>query len=318
MAKKKSKSAKTSKVSKKVVEKAQPKPKDSMLSKVEIKKPNSQERISKIVGTVFIFLGIVLIGYGIYSFIKFGKTPQLDETLDLPSLSGTEVITNSEDILIKGTADGFDQVFVYVDNEEVARVKVDSEGTFEYGHTIEDEGIYAVSVAGVKGFPKRYISLQSDMKMIEVDRTDPVLTKIDYPEEVGTESFTLVGNVEPDAKITVTRGTDEYVATCDEQGNFKISQILLDEGPNVFGVSITDEAGNEVELEEKVKVTYSTDSDVNGNAVTDEIPVAAGELEEAMQELLGNNLMMLFGLLAILAFFLSSGFAFLKYKGKRE
>ena len=121
MAKKKSKSAKTSKVSKKVVEKAQPKPKDSMLSKVEIKKPNSQERISKIVGTVFIFLGIVLIGYGIYSFIKFGKTPQLDETLDLPSLSGTEVITNSEDILIKGTADGFDQVFVYVDNEEVAR-----------------------------------------------------------------------------------------------------------------------------------------------------------------------------------------------------
>ena len=195
---------------------------------------------------------------------------------------------------------------------------MDSEGTFEYGHTIEDEGIYAVSVAGVKGFPKRYISLQSDMKMIEVDRTDPVLTKIDYPEEVGTESFTLVGNVEPDAKITVTRGTDEYVATCDEQGNFKISQILLDEGPNVFGVSITDEAGNEVELEEKVKVTYSTDSDVNGNAVTDEIPVAAGELEEAMQELLGNNLMMLFGLLAILAFFLSSGFAFLKYKGKRE
>lgn len=316
MAKKKSKSAQTSKVSKKAVEKTQPK--DSMLSKVEIKKPGGQERVSKIVGTIFIFLGVVLIGYGIYSFVRFSKTPQLDETLDVPSLSGTEVITNDEDILVKGTAEGFDEVFVYVDNEEIARVKVDSEGTFEYKYPIENEGTYAVSVAGVKGFPKRYISLQSDMKMVKVDRTDPVLTKMEYPKEVGTESFTLVGNVEPNAEVTVIRGTDKYVATCDEQGDFKITEILLDEGPNVFGVSITDKAGNEVELEEKVKVTYSVDSDVNGNAVTDEIPVAAGELEEAMQVLLGNNLMMLFGLFAMVAFFLSSGFVFLKYKGKKE
>jgi hypothetical protein len=316
VAKKKSKTAKTSKVSKKVVEKTQPK--DSMLSKVEVKKPSSQERISKIVGTIFIFLGIVLIGYGIYTFVKFNKTPQLDETLDTPSLSETQVITSSEDILIKGTAEGFDEVFVYVDNEEVARVKVDSEGVFEYAHPIEDEGVYAVSVAGVRGFPKRYISLQSDMKMVEVDRTDPVLTKIEYPKEVGTESFTLIGNVEPNAEVTVTRGTDKYVATCNEQGDFVIAEILLDEGPNVFGVSITDEAGNEVQLDEKVKVTYSADSDVNGNAVTDEIPVAAGELEEAMQKLLGNNLMILFGLLAMVAFFFSFGFVFLKYKRKEE
>jgi hypothetical protein len=195
---------------------------------------------------------------------------------------------------------------------------VDSEGAFEYEYPIEDEGTYAVSVAGVKGFPKRYISLQSDMRMVEVDRTDPVLTEIDYPEEVGTESFTLIGNVEPNAEVVVTRGTDKYVATCDEQGDFKITEILLEEGPNVFGVSIVDEAGNEVEVDEKVKVTYSMDSDVNGNAVTDEIPVASGELEEAMQKLLGNNLMMLFGLIAMVAFFFSSGFAFLKYKGKEE
>jgi hypothetical protein len=316
VAKKKSKSAKTSKVSKKVVEKTQPK--DSMVSKVEIKKPSGQERISRIVGTIFIFLGIVLIGYGIYSFVRFSRTPELDETLDSPSLSGTEAITNDENIVIKGTADSFDEVFVYIDNEEVARVKVDSEGAFEYEYPVEDEGTYAVSVAGVKGFPKRYISLQSDMRMVEVDRTDPVLTEIDYPEEVGTESFTLVGNVEPNAKVIVTRGIDKYVATCDEQGDFKIAEILLDEGPNVFGVSIVDEAGNEVELDEKVKVTYSVDSDVNGNAVTDEIPVASGELEKAMQELLGNNLMMLFGLIAIVGFFFSSGFAFLKYKGKEE
>jgi hypothetical protein len=316
VAKKKSKSAKTSKVSKKLAERTQSQ--DSMLSKVEIKKPDGQERISRIVGTIFIFLGIALIGYGIYSFIRFSRTPELDETLDIPSLSGTKVVTNAENIAVKGVAESFDEVFVYVDNEEVARVKVDSEGAFEYEYPVEDEGMYAVSVAGVKGFPKRYISLQSDMRMVEVDRTDPELTEIDYPEEVGTESFTLVGNVEPNAEIVVTRGTDKYVATCDEKGDFKITEILLEEGPNVFGVSIVDEAGNEVELDEKVKVTYSMESDVNGNAVMDEIPVASGELEEAMQKLLGNNLMMLFGLIAIVAFFFSSGFAFLKYKGKEE
>jgi hypothetical protein len=315
VAKRKSKSAKTTKTTKEVVKKGDSK--ESMLSKVEIKKPSNQERISKIVGSVFIFLGILLISYGIYSFVRFSRTPELDETLDIPSLSGTEVLTNADDIVIRGVAEGFDEVFVYVDNEEVGRVKVDKDSTFEFEYPIEDEGKYAVSVAGVRGFPKRYISLHSDMRIVEVDRTPPELTEINFPVEVGTETFTLTGNVEPNAEVVLRRGTDKYVTTCDGDGDFKITGILLDDGPNVFGVTITDEAGNEVEVEEKVRVIYSQDSDVDGDAVMDELPVASGELKAAMQVIFGNNLMVVFGLLAVLAFAFSSGFVLVKYKGKR-
>jgi len=315
VAKKKSKTAERTKTTDKVVRKEDSK--KSMLSKVEIKNPDNQEKVSRIVGAIFIFLGIALISYGIYSFIKFSRTPELDDTLDTPSLAGTEEITNEDEIVIKGVAESFDEVFVYVDNEEVGRVKVDEDSAFEFEYPVEEEGKYAVSVAGVRGFPKRYISLQSDMRIVEVDRTNPELTEIKYPAEVGTETFTLVGNVEPNAEVIVRRGTDKYVAECDDEGDFKVTGILLEDGPNVFGVTILDEAGNEVEIEEKVKVTYSEESTVNGDAVMDEIPVASGELEAAMQEIFGNNLMKVFALLAIITFVFSSGFTLVKYKGKK-
>ncbi len=308
MAKKKSKS------SNKVISNSVSK--DSMVSKVEIKRPEDQEKISKIVGSIFIFLGILLISYGIYSFVKFSKTPQLDESLESPSLSGTEVLTNDEEIVIRGLADGYDEVFVYVDNEEVSRTKVMKDSTFEYTHATPVEGKYAVSVAGVKGFPKRYISMQSEMRIVEVDRTVPVLAEIKYSPEVGTETFTVIGKVEPGAEVTVRRGTDKYVVTCDDNGDFKIMGILLDEGPNVFAVEVMDKAGNVTKQEDGIKIAYSPNSTVNGDAISDYLPVAAGELEAAMKIIKENNLMVIFGLIALIAFMLSSGFALVKYKGK--
>lgn len=309
MAKKKSKSSpKLTEVKKK----------ESMVSKVEIKNPEDQERISRVVGSIFIFLGILLISYGIYSFVKFSKNPELDDTLDSPSLSGTEVLTNEDDILIRGLADGYDEVIIYVDNDEVKRVKVEKDSTFEYSYTADKEGKYALSISGVKGFPKRYMSAQSDMRVVEVDRTDPVLVDIKYPAEVGTETFTMTGTVEAGAEVTVKRGTDKYVVECDENGEFSISDILLDEGPNVFVLGISDKAGNSIEVEEKVKVAYSMDSDVNGNAVMDsDLPVASGELEAALRIIKENNLMFVFGLIALLGFMFSSGFVLVKYRGKK-
>jgi hypothetical protein len=127
----------------------------------------------------------------------------------------------------------------------------------------------------------------------------------------------LVGNTEPATEVVVTRGVDKYVSTADGNGDFKVTGILLEEGPNVFTLTISDEAGNELEVEEKIKVIYSMDSNVNGNAVADEIPIASGELSKAMQTIFGNNLMMVFGLLAILVFMLSTGFVVIKYKQER-
>lgn len=300
--------------SKKVEEK--PSKKDSMISKVEVKSPVDQEKISRIVGSVFIFLGILLISYGIYSFVKYSRTPELDDSLESPSVSGTEMLTKS-DIVVKGSADGYDEVFIYIDNEEVSRVSVKSDSTFEYTHAVEKEGKYAVSVAGVKGFPKRYISSQSDMRIVEVDRTKPELAEVKYSEEVGTETFTLVGKVEPNAEVILRRGTDKYVVSCDENGDFTMENILLDEGPNVFEMELIDKAGNAVDVEEKIKITFSSDSSVNGNAVTDSLPVASGELTVAMRALFENSLMKVFALVALLSLMFSSGFVLLKYKGKK-
>ena len=284
------------------------KKKESMLSKVEIKKPQDQERISRIVGTIFIVLGVLLISFGIYSFIKYNRNPEMNTTYESPVMVGVNELTNEDSVVIRGSASGYDQVFIYVDGEEIERVKVAKDGSYEYTVNLVDEGKYAITVAGVKGFPKRYISPVSETLYVTIDKTAPTISKIKYPTEVGTETFSLTGVVEPNAEVTVKRGTGLYRATCDENGNFKISGIVLEAGPNVFNIELKDEAGNETKVEEKVRVIYSENSSVNGEAVNDtSIPQAAGELDEAMSVLLGNKLMILFGILALIGMFSSTG-----------
>ena len=289
---------------------------ESMLAKVEVKSPIDQEKVSKIVGTVFIVLGLLLIGYGVFSFVKYSRNPEFDQSLQAPSLTGTSVLTNEENITIKGLADGYNEVFVYVDNKEVGRVKVGKEGEFEYKYKVDQEGKYAVSVAGVKGFPKRHISPQSDMRVVTVDRTAPKLDSLNYASEVGTKTFTLAGKAEVGSEVVLKRGTSSYSAKSDENGDFEIKGISLDEGPNVYNVEIKDEAGNIAYSDEKVKVTYSVESDVNGDAVYDEngLPVASGNLEDALNEIFRNNLMLVFGFLALASFAVSTGIVINKSK----
>ncbi|HNR53202.1 MAG TPA: Ig-like domain-containing protein [Candidatus Dojkabacteria bacterium] len=310
MAKKKSKS------SIQTASKNIPQKKESMVSKIEIKKPQDQERVSRIVGTIFIVLGVLLISFGIYSFIKYNRNPEINTTYEAPVIVGVNTLTNQGSVVIRGSASGYDQVFIYVDGEEVARTKVTKDGSYEYTVDLVDEGKYAVTVAGVKGFPRRYISPISEVLNVTVDKTAPTISKIKYPAEVGTETFSLTGVVEPNAVVTVKRGTGLYRATCDEKGNFKISGIVLEKGPNVFNIELKDEAGNETKVEDKIRVIYSEDSDVNGEAVDDSsIPVAAGELSDAMSTLLGNKLMIIFGILALIGMFSSTGI--LLYKNRK-
>ena len=287
-----------------------------MLSKVEIKKPQDQEKISRIVGTIFIVLGVLLISFGIYSFVKYNRNPEMNTQLESPVMVGINELTKEDSVVIRGSANGYDQVFIYVDGEEIERVKVAKDGSYEYTLNLVDEGKYAVTVAGVKGFPRRYISPTSEVLTVTIDKTAPTISKIKYPAEVGTETFSLTGVVEPNAVVTVKRGTGLYRATCDKNGNFKISGIVLEVGPNIFNIELKDEAGNELKVEEKVRVIYSKESSVNGEAVDDtSIPVAAGELDSAMSVILGNKLMILFGILALVGMFSSTGV--LLYKNRK-
>lgn len=297
MAKKKTKTVKTApkKVEKKISNK-----KESMVSKVEVRSPRDSERVSRIVGTIFIVLGILLVGFGVYSFVKYNSTPTLDEKLVPPSMADVSSVTKEEIVSVGGNASGYDTVIIYVNGEKSQTAKIDKDGNFLVAVSLPSEGAYEITAAGVKGFPKRYISSPSLAESVTIDRTTPELKDIKYATEVGTETFTVTGVVEPDAQVVIKRGTDYYSATCDAEGNFKIASIALDEGANVFNVLIKDVASNETYLEGKIRVTYSPDSDVNGDAVDDEsLPVAAGEEGIMKDFFLGNTLVIIFGILAL-------------------
>lgn len=311
MAKKKSKSVSTApeNVKKNKIE-------ETMVSKVEVKSPSKDsERASKAVGTIFIILGILLVAFGVYSFVKYRENPQLDDSLVSPSLSTVPTTTKESVVTINGNATGYDTVYVYVNGEKVESVKVGENGNFSSDISLANEGEYEVTVAGVKGFPTRYLSAQSLKETIVIDRQAPVLKDIKYSSEVGTKTFTVIGTSEKGAQIIVKRGTDYYSAECDDQGNFKIVSIALDEGVNVFNMVIRDAAGNETVLENQIKVTYSPNSSVNGDAVRDNsIPVAAGEFSRMTDFLLGNNLVTVFGILALLGSLTTSSVLYLKSK----
>lgn len=318
MAKKKSKSLNTAhnQKSKKSPQKNAPngKKEETMVSKVEVKKPQDTDRVSRIVGTVFIALGVLLVGFGVYSFIKYNATPKLDTSLVSPSLGDVASITNAHDVTITGSAEGYDTVYVYLNDQKVGEAKVKSDNSFSYDVSLDGEGSYQITVAGVKGFPTRHLSSQSLAESIVVDRTAPTLGTIKYLPEVGTKTFTVTGTAEQGSQIIVKRGTDYYSVTADDQGNFKIADISLDEGPNIFNMVIKDSAGNETSLENEIKVTYSAESSVDGNGTSTSIPVAAGNIDNMKDLALNNTLAIMFGVLALLGAIATTSVLYFKSK----
>jgi hypothetical protein len=322
MAKKKSKSEKAPKTQRRLPTKEGrkiDKKNESMKEKVEIKKPAGTDKASRIVGTIFIGLGILLVAFGVYSFLKFRAEPTYNEELPVPTMEYVTDLTNEKEITVKGKAPGHDSVAIFVNDERVGQTRV-KEDSYEFTYELEDEGEYSVSVAGLKGFPFREISPRSEAELAIVDTTGPDVEDLDlkYTEETGTSVFTLAGNTEPNVTIEVRRGVSTYEATADNDGDFRIEGIALDEGKNVFYLNLTDPAGNTVTLDEKVRVAYSPGADLNGDGVADEdvagaddeLPQASGEFDSR----LARNLMLIFGIAAIFVFSGSSIYAFNKRK----
>lgn len=289
---------------------------EKMQSKVEIKQPerNNQEKMSRLVGSVFIGLGVLLVAFGVYSFIRFREEPSIDLDLEAPELTDVTDLTNGDKILVRGKASGFDDVFVYVNDVKIASTKVDEEDLFSYEYTVENEGDYSISVAGVKGFPGRIMGPRSEVEMAKVDWSAPKEEDVTfkYGEETNKDTFIVAGTSEPNSTVTVKRGILSYDTLADENGAYRIEGIELEEGRNVFTMSVKDLAGNEVTLEEKIRVNYSPTGDVDGDAVVDgNIPQASGELDA----IFGNTLMMIFGIIAVIAFGSSSAYM---YYSKRK
>jgi hypothetical protein len=294
--------------------------KDSMKEKIEIKSPSGVDKASRIVGTIFIGLGILLVAFGIYSFLKFRAEPTYNEELEAPTVESLSEITNAESITVKGKAPGYNSVALFVNDEKVDETRV-KDDQYEFTYEIEQEGEYSVSVAGLEGFPFREISPRSSASEAVVDRTAPNAENIElkYADETALSTFTLTGKTEPKVAIEVRRGVSTYQANADDNGEFKVEGIALDEGKNVFYLSLTDVAGNTVSLDEKVRISYSPGADLNGDGVSDDrdvagaddtLPQAAGELDN----LLIRNLMLIFGIASLFVFSGSSIYAFNRKK----
>lgn len=286
---------------------------ESMKSKVEIKQPNrrDQERISRLVGSLFIGVGVLLVAFGVYSFIRFREEPVLDESLSTPIITDITTLTNSDSISIKGRAEGFDSVFVYVNNQKKDSVRVNTGSTFDYTFKIDSEGTYTIALAGIKGFPSRVVSKLGESKPSTVDWTAPSKDSLSlkYSAESNKGSVKISGSVEPNSTVEIKRGTAQYTTIANSDGEFLLTDVVLDEGKNVFSIVLKDQAGNEVTLDEKIRIEYSKDADVNGDAATDEnIPQADGELSL----LIDNNLMLVFGILALISFIASATFVLKK------
>lgn len=288
---------------------------DSMVSKVEVRE-RKDSALSRSIGTLFIFLGLLLIGYGIFSFVKNGKDPKKDDSLTPPTMSETLKAVNGEEIVVKGEAEEYKKVLVFVDDEEIGKTKVGKDGKYEFAHKVENEGRYIVSVAGEKGFFKKVTTSKSEPLIVTVDRTAPEFAKVNYAKEVGTDTFAISGEAEKNSTIILKRGTDIYETKVGEDGKFIIKDVVLnDDGMNVYSIVARDEAGNTKEFSEKVSVLYSQHSSVNGNAVIDtDLPVAAGELELALSILRDQRIMMVIGMIALGAFITSSGIVVVKKK----
>ena len=84
---------------------------------------------------------------------------------------------------------------------------------------------------------------------------------------------------------------------------------------NVFNVVVKDTAGNESVMDSEIKVTYSPESSVNGDAVNDSsLPVAAGEFSRMTDFLFGNNLVIVFGILALISGITTTSVLYVKSK----
>jgi hypothetical protein len=325
MAKKKTKNEKAPKSQKRLPTKEGrniSKKQDSMKEKVEVKKPGNTDKASRIVGTIFIGLGILLVAFGVYSFLKFRAEPTYNEELPVPTMEYVTDLTNGDELVVRGTAPNYDSVAVFVNDERVGETRVKND-SYEFKYRVENEGTYSVSVAGLQGFPFREISPRSEAEIALVDRTGPDADTLElkYADETNKSTFALKGNTEPNVSVEIRRGVSTYQATADEQGDFRIEGIALDEGKNVFYINLTDPAGNTVSLDQKVRIAYSPDADLNGDGVSstdgetvagaeDELPEAAGELDN----LLARRLMLIFGIASLFVFSGSSIYAFNRKK----
>ena len=212
----------------------------------------------------FIFLAIVLLVVFIFVIVPnlirlffnfFGDEQaniiedDVPPTAPLLLAAPPEAIFSSQ-ILLKGYADPNAKVVFVLNGEQVEEKEVNDEGEFSQEVQL-DEGvnqlsIYAVNERGTESLQTKTYDIIYDNEPPQITVTEP---KPDSVIELKRNRNTLVsGETEPHAKVYL----NDRLIVVDEAGQFSTT-YYLNEGENVLRFVAIDQAGNQGELEIKVK-----------------------------------------------------------------
>jgi len=161
------------------------------------------------------------------------------------------------------------------------------------------------------------------MVTVDVDRTPPSSkVSVEYDDIAVGDDVVIKGKAEKNTTIIIEGDTDTYEVETGEDGSFEISSLTLKPGKNLFKLRVKDDAGNEVLSSTTIEIEYEA-GDVNGDGVVigpdgKPLPESAGELDKAMDFLMGNKLMLGFALIAMAVFGVSSASAYALSKKRPE
>lgn len=180
-----------------------------------------------------------------------------NSTIISPRLNPLPSTVNSLDqIVISGTAPaGFD-VAIFINDEKQVTVLSDASGNFEVKDLKLNEGdntIYAKTIA------REQESDSSNVQLVNYDTTPPKLSIIQPANgsTVSEDKVTVVGNTEPQARLTIN---DMQVIVNATTGDFS-REISLQEGSNRIKLEAVDRAGNTTVIEITINREESSESE---------------------------------------------------------
>jgi bacillopeptidase F len=206
---------------------------------------------------IFIFLAI----FGVKLLVAFslgidklrGSSPkdqQVSQTIILPPiLDPLPEATNSAEIKVSGRAKGDVSILLYVNEKQTDKVKIQSDGTFQFPNVAVKEGTNVISAKAEDD--KNNSSDLSEVLSITVIKNKPTLdiaSPSDNAVITGEKQMTTVsGKTGSDDTITIN---DRFVVV-NSDGSFSY-EFPLKEGEQTITITSKDQAGNETKVERKV------------------------------------------------------------------
>lgn len=96
-------------------------------------------------------------------------------------------------------------------------------------------------------------------KTEETDVVPPLVPRLSYiPEATNSAKLTISGFTEPKAKVIINFNDEQIDTQADDEGNFLVAKLLLEQGSNTLSLLAEDESGNQSEKGDFLEIIYDT------------------------------------------------------------